>query len=174
MIGPVYEPVYEVVDAAGPPPPDGLYSYLLTIADHDPDNGCCARAMNDWKNGDRTTRRCWGYYRLPSDVDLQNLQRMKADRDANPYKQSPHEPLTAETLAEIALLEKSWNEDQHQRRKDDAHELWRDHMSVWGHRLVTDDPAVLHHGKFKDAWPQQQFSQSESGLLVPDTSISKG
>src|SRR5882672_3796969 len=30
---PIYEPVYEVLDSLGPPPRDGFYSYLFTIAD---------------------------------------------------------------------------------------------------------------------------------------------
>lgn len=41
---PVFEPVYEVVDSLGEPPAEGFYSYLLTVADHDPDQGCCRRA----------------------------------------------------------------------------------------------------------------------------------
>lgn len=170
---PIYEPVYETIDSTGPPPVGGMYSYLYTIADHDPNNGCCDRAIRDWKNGKRATRRCWGYYRKPGDKDLQILQEAKRQRDTNPYKQSPHEPLSAETLKEIAILEKSWNEGQHKRRRDDAQALWADHFNTWGYRLDTDDPALLKHGKFK-FMPQHHFTERESGLIVPDQSLSKG
>ncbi len=161
-----YEPVYEVIDSLGPPPRDGFYAYLFTIADHDPDQSCCRRAWKAWKSGKRKTLRCWGYYREPGQADLDRLARAKALRDAEPFKQSPFEPLSAQTLSDIAIIERSWNEEQKRKAPQMASAIWGDHMNVWGHRLDTIDPAVLHHGKYK-FMPTKRFGETESGLIVP-------
>lgn len=153
-------------DVLGDPPPDGFYGYLLTIADHDPEARCCERARKLWKKGKRATFRCWGYYKLPDEKELEILRQARSKRDAAPYKQSPHEPLSAQTLAEIALIERSWNEEQEARRKLKCHEMWSDHVRIWGHRLDTIDPTVLHHGKYK-FMPQNRFEETPSGLIVP-------
>ncbi len=164
---PVFEPVYEVVDSLGDPPLEGFYGYLLTVADHDPDYGCCRRAWKAWKEGKRGILRCWGYYRPPGDRELQILQQAKAARDANPYKQSPHEPLTTSTLREIAGIERSWNEREAMRRRQEADDLWRDNLNIWGHRLFTDDPGVLANGKYHFL-TGAPFTETESGLMVPE------
>jgi hypothetical protein len=163
---PQWETVYEAADSLGPAPRDGLYSYLFTIADHDPDQSCCKRAWKRWKSGERKTMRCWGYYREPGQADLDRLATAKALRDAEPFKQSPFEPLTPETLSEVARGQRSWNEEQKEKAGEMSSDLWGSHMAVWGHRLETNDPSVLHHGKYKLP-PKQHFGETESGLLVP-------
>jgi hypothetical protein len=168
---PRFEPIYEKVDSLGPPPKDGYYSYLFLIADHDPDQGCCRRAWKAWKRGKRKSMRCWGYYREPGQVDLDRLAKAKAARDAQPFKQSPFAPLSAQTLAEIALVENSWNEEQAKKMPVMASEMWSDHMNAWGHRLDTNDPAVLHHGKYKFFWGDRRFEEKPSGIVTPSTEI---
>jgi hypothetical protein len=163
---PRFEPVYTMVDSLGPPPRDGLYSYLFTIADHDPDQKCCKRAWRGWKSGKRKTMRCWGYYREPGQKDLDRLAEAKAARDAQPFKQSPFEPLSAQTLSEIAITERAWNEEQKKGAPKMASDMWGDHTNVWGHRLTTNDPGVLHHGKYHFL-SGKQFNETESGLIVP-------
>lgn len=163
---PRFEPIYKKVDSLGPPPPNGFYSYLFTIADHDPDHSCCKRAWKNWRSGKRKTMRCWGYYREPSQKDLDRLAEAKAYRDAEPYKQSPHEPLSTQTLREIAIIERSWNEEQKAKASEMSSDIWGNQLAIWGHRLETNDPAVLHHGKFK-FMPEKRFGETDSGLLVP-------
>jgi hypothetical protein len=143
-----------------------MYSYLYTIADHDPDQSCCKRAWKNWKAGKRKTMRCWGYYREPGQKDLDRLAEAKALRDAEPFKQSPFEPLTPSTLAGIAVIERAWNEEQAKTREEHLTGMWGNHEAIWGHRVETNDPGVLHHGKYH-ILSGKQLNETESGLVVP-------
>lgn len=75
-------------------PPDGWYGFLRCISDHDHDEGCCTRARQ--RGGT-----CWGYYREPSQFDLDLVEDAVRRRDADPHKWSPHQPLPPEALVEL-------------------------------------------------------------------------
>lgn len=158
----VYDPILgRRVDKRGEPPPDGWYSYLRTIAEHDPHQACCDRA---WRNH---RRRCWGYYRKPSSKDLLILQKAVRLRDADPQKTSPHEPLPAEALDDAQRLAYAEAEAFEQDEKRINYDFWADWVSAHGWRAFELNPKTLSHGKFQFAWPTTEFQTHESGLLIP-------
>lgn len=149
----------ERVDMKGEPPRDGWYTYLALCAEHDPDKSCCFRLWRDQR------RRCWGYYREPNEADIQMVARaVQIARER--HAQSPHEPLTEATLERAHRDGAFRSEETERERKRLISDLWDQEMSAHSHRLVTDDPSVLAHGKYHFI-PQKQFKETSSGLLVP-------
>jgi len=144
----------------GEPPRDGWYGYLHLCAEHEPNGACCERAYKCKR------RRCWGYYREPNDADLDLLRRAMKRKAEDNFKQSPHEPLSAETLAEIAREEFAAIEEEEERKSIEVHDMWTGVMRTHGHRLWTDDPSVLKHGKYH--FMNQGYKETPSGLLVPE------
>lgn len=134
-------------DVRGEMPAEGAYYYLRTIASHDEDEGCCERA---WKN-DR--RRCWGYYRLPEERDLDLLREAVKRRDADPLRRAPDEPLTANEVAELDRLAYATDEAIKQKQSRIITEGLGDWLRTHGWRALTDDPSVLKHGKWRTAYP---------------------
>lgn len=147
------------LDALGAPPTDGWYLPLWVIAEHDDDNACCLRMLEQ-------KRKCWGCYREPSDIDLNLLAEAKARRDATPFKQSPHEPLTPQTVAEAFLAGRAANEAEAVAKRKQLHELWLSHVETWGWRIGETNPKRLHHGRWH-LMPQKMM-ETPSGLMVPD------
>lgn len=134
-------------DVRGEMPPAGTYYYLRTISVHDDDEACCDRAWNN----DR--RRCWGYYRLPEEQDLNLLREAVRLRDADPVKRSAREPLTADELAEIDRLAYATDQRIKEKQSQIITEGLGDWLRTHGWRALTDDPSVLKHGKWRTAYP---------------------
>ena len=127
------------------------------VASHEPNRACCDRAFEE------SRRRCWGYYRLPNAKDLRAIERAVGERNLDPWTQNPHEPLSPETLAEAhrqASMEAQVVEEEHSQIISD---LWDDQFLVHGHRLTTDDPGVLKHGKYHFTKP--------SSLVLPQENL---
>lgn len=87
-----------------PPALEGYYSELFTIAEHT--ETCC---------NDKLV--CWGTYRLPSQKDLNRLQRAKNLRDKDMFI-DPTRPLSPDTLALIGR--DTENKIQHHQELKDA------------------------------------------------------
>lgn len=84
------------------PCPNEWFQSLWVIADHD--GLCCKKA-------EEMSRSCWGYYRNPSQWDLNEIKRIHHAKLSDPtYNQSPFEPLTPETLEQTAKSEFERNE----------------------------------------------------------------
>lgn len=124
-------------------PPDGWYSFLRCVADHDSDLACCNRAFRE------RGAVCWGYYREPAQFDLDLVQDAIRRRDADPYKWSPHAPLPDEALAE--LHRGAFEEAEIDQRARDAR----------NEAIVRN---VLIRGPYYDFG---RLKQNGSGLYVP-------
>src|SRR5262245_43170426 len=149
-------------DKRGEPPADGWYGYLRTVAEHDPDEACCDRAWRDHR------RRCWGYYREPGQKDLDILQKAVYLRDHDPQKYSPHEPLPEEALDELQRLAYATEEEplnkEHSRIQRDG---WHSWLNSHGWRAFTQSHKRLKHGHYQPAFPVNQFTETDTGLLIP-------
>ncbi len=153
-------PIEQRCELKGPPPFE-WYGFLMAVSEHDPGRTCCARRWRDYRVN------CWGYYREPSQSDLDLLAEAVARRNADPYKYSPHEPLPAEALDEIqraAFIEEDIIE---QDKKVQIHDLWSDWVGTHGWRINEPRHAKsLTHGRYH-FMPQRRFSVTPSGLLIP-------
>jgi hypothetical protein len=150
------------VDKRGDPPPDGWYGYLRTVAEHDPEEACCDRAWRDHR------RRCWGYYREPSEKDLWILQKAVNMRDKDPQKVSPHEPLPEWALDDaqrLAYAEEKAVEKEGSRLN---HDFWHSWVNSHGWRAFESNHKTLTHGKYKFAWPTKFKTDEKSGLSIPE------
>lgn len=85
-----------------PPPPEGHYSHLITIARHS--NKCC-------KHAKKHKVVCWGKFRNPAETDLEILRRAKAKRDED-IAIDITKPLTEADLARVSLDTKHRIEEQ--------------------------------------------------------------
>jgi hypothetical protein len=146
----VFDPASNVKrDIKGPPPGDGWYIYLRTIAEHEEDESCCERAWNSVR------RRCWGYYRLPAEKDLHVLKKAIALRDADPRRVNPHEPLPDGVITEAERLAYAQEQKAEEKRIEVIHDGLGDWMRTHGWKAFESDPSVLKHGKYRPAFPLQ-------------------
>lgn len=153
--------LYERVELR-PPPPSEWYGFASVIAEHDPGGKCCERRWRDYR------AQCWGYYRPPSEKDLNGLRRAVWERDADPYKYSPHEPLPPHAIDELqraALSDEAAEAEEKDRVLTD---MWRDFVDAHGWRVFEDRLAhkKLKHGRFHFV-ENNPYKTTEAGLLVP-------
>ena len=134
-------------DLRGELPKGGEYYYLRTISAHDDEESCCDRAWRDHR------RRCWGYYRLPEDRDLELLREAVRLRDADPMRRTARESLTQEELEEIDRLAYATDATIERKQSKIITEGLGDWLRCHGWRAFTDDPSVLKHGKWRSAFP---------------------
>lgn len=143
-------------------PPDGWYSFLRCIADHNADQSCCTRAFRERRAV------CWGYYREPAQFDLDLVEDAVKRRNADPCKWSPHEPLPPEALAE---LERGAFEEAEQAERADKvmlDAIWHDWAFAHGWRAFEDSVSAhkkLTHGKYHDLG--RYSKQTPAGLYLP-------
>jgi hypothetical protein len=156
------QPINSRIELRDAAPPE-WYGFLMTIAEHEPGNACCAR---QWKERKAS---CWGYYREPSDRDLDTLQRAVSLRDADPYRYSPHEPLPPEAVSEITRAAFIEEEADKQAKQQQTHDIWSDFVKTHGWRIFEDrNSKALRHGKYHFLNNgKSKFSVTPSGLLVP-------
>lgn len=147
---------YQVIDALGEAPADGWYVALWVIAEHEEGNGCCKRSKG----------KCWGKYREPGEIDLEILREAKKKRDETEYRQSPHEPLSTETVARAMLEGRAANEAESIGKKKQLYDLWLNHAEMWGWQIGETNEKRLRHGRWH-VMPGQ-MKETASGLVVPD------
>jgi len=144
-----------MVDALGPPPPDGWYPHCFTLTEH---HACCAVFGGLGK--------CWGLYWEPDDRVLELITQMKAERDAEPEKYSPHEPMSAEEIREAGYKAKAWNEARSAYDRREIRDKARHLFHVHGRKLITGDPDDTARVYSKLPAPAG-YQQTYGGLYVP-------
>lgn len=138
------------------PCPREWFQNLWVIAEHDAQ--CCAKAKE-------MGRSCWGYYRHPSEWDINEVRRIHHAKLNDPnYNQSPFEELTAETLEQSAKSEFEYKEKVHAEQKAELDLRIDDFFRLHQHRLTTDDPKVLSDGKYH--FLGNGFQKTEAGVIV--------
>lgn len=136
------------------PCPNEWWQNLWIIADHD--GLCCKKA-------EEMSRSCWGYYRHPSQWDINEVQRIHHAKLNDPtYDQSPFEPLTSETLEQTAKSEFERKEKADTKKKAELDQridqAFDDHL----YNLRFEGPRY-HFGE--NVGP---YKKTEQGLYVPD------
>lgn len=118
---------------------EGEWIPYRVICDHDEQRQCCARS-------DALSSNCWGWFRLPGQVDLAAV-RLQRIADENTPHFDPRYPTTAayRQAAHLFQLEKE------QKRRDAMLEELdysaKNFLQTHKHRL-SDDPSVVQHGKY--------------------------
>jgi len=120
----------ETIDLRGAPPREGWYSYLDLVADHAEGRTCCDHLFKEEQ------RRCWGFYREPSQEDLDMLARAKQLRDADKYV-DPNKPLSPEVLAELGRNAFTRNEKLKIARRHGLEDQLASAMAPHLHRIET-------------------------------------
>jgi len=134
--------------------PNEWHQNLWVIADHD--QSCCAKA-------EKMNRSCWGYYRNPSQWDLNEIRRIHHAKLNDPsYNQSPFEPLTEETLAESARSEFEFKQQSEDKKKKELDLRIDDHFNSHLYNLRYEGPRY-HFGS--NLIP---FKRTRSGLILPE------
>lgn len=118
----------------------GFYTHLNTVGHH-PE---CCNGTGATKDGEL----CLGLYREPNESDLEDLKRMLRERDALSQAHRPGERYSeAEAITSAREYRQNMEEMERQRRLTYYGALM-DSFKTHGHRMFTDDPSVLKHGKY--------------------------
>lgn len=120
---------------------NGYYTHLWTVAHHD--ENCC-----DGREVTQQGELCLGLYREPNDRDLNELRRRIRERDAERRYRAVGEQMTDDEVADASRELRTQIESMEARRKADYYQTLLDSFKTHGHRLFTDDPSVLSHGKY--------------------------
>ena len=152
-----------LVDRKGEPPRDGWYNYLVGCQPVEHDPWCCEKMWNEGRKA------CWGYYRPPAQKDLDHIQRIVARKSADNFKQSPHEPLSVESLEDAQESAFGKSEKIDERNRQDTVDRFSHYDKVYGH-LLRDGDRAKHKSKFSLPYvaPIAGFKETRSGLLVPE------
>lgn len=150
-------------------PPDEYFTFAHLCAEHDPADpesgfpACCERLWRESRG------RCWGYYRLPNDGDIELLRQAVRQRDAEKFV-SPYRPLTEEQLLDIERVAAEQVEREEIEIQELEREITEEHVRLHGWRLTETDPGVLKHGRMHDLGRKAEpaFRQHESGLYLPE------
>jgi hypothetical protein len=137
----------EEVDVLGEPPVDGIYRPFRDAVEHRHD--CCARFPN---------LKCWGVFRFPNEADLDRLAAVKQAAQADDTFQSPTEPISARTLAAIALESEAYSQAEDDELLNTWREFWTNEYATLAPLLLADSPKRLKHG-------QHHFTRTPSGLV---------
>lgn len=136
------------------PCPNEWFQNLWIIADHD--GLCCKKA-------EEMSRSCWGYYRNPSEWDLNEVRRIHHAKLNDPdYNQSPFEPLTEETLAASAKSEFEYKEKITEEGKKELDQRIDDVFNSHLYNLRFEGPRY-HFGE-----NVEPFKKSENGIYIPN------
>lgn len=134
--------------------PNEWHQNLWMVADHD--GQCCKKA-------EQMGRSCWGYYRNPSQWDLEEIKRIHHAKLNDPtYHQSPFEPLTEETLAQTAKSEFEYKERVEAEKKAELDLRMDDHFNSGLYRLRYEGPRY-HFGQ-----NVKPYTQTEAGIILPN------
>jgi len=142
-------------DLKGDPPPNGLYTHLHTVAEHD--HRCCDGTM--LINGHQA---CYGFFGLPDENELEMVRLAIALRNATPELQ-PGEVIPQAELEKELRDTKYWEEYSREKTREEFGQVVRDEFKTHAHRLFSDDESVLRNGKYH--WVR---AHSKSGLTVAE------
>lgn len=123
-----------------PPPRDGYYVFLKYIAEHDPSNECCTRALNaDFE--------CVGVYRHPNETDITALKKtwQKIQRDKT--QPSPYAPLSEDDLAIIQADVDAAERDEFEKKMTDEEERRKFHTKLVKPRQEYSLPTPVRSGE---------------------------
>lgn len=146
------------------PAPKVWWDTLWVIADHEgfpvesPKAWCCKRAA-------KMSRPCWGFYRHPSDWDVEEMRRrhaLKLKDDAR--GRSPFKPLSSEEMASIKRATFAREEERREKARTELRDRLVDRIETLSFKL-SSDAGVRKHGRYH---LMPGFKQSDSGLIVPD------
>jgi hypothetical protein len=135
----------EVLDRGDPP--NEWWRTLWVVADHEtsPVQGhgsCCKRA-------EALERACWGYYRNPSEYDLNEIRRIhQLKLRDDQFTQNPYEPLSQREMERSMKSAFDIKEKRKEQKQAELKQRTDDHFKTHLHRLQTSDPKVLRSGKF--------------------------
>lgn len=119
----------------------GYYTHLWTVAYHD--EKCCGG-----REATEAGELCLGLYREPGERDFEELKRRIRLRDSEKRYRAVGERMTEAEAAAVARNTRAQIEGVEERRKADYYAALMDAFRTHGHRLFTDDPSVLSHGKY--------------------------
>lgn len=113
------------------------YTPLIYVGDHSqcsPD--CCSERI------------CLGDYKEPDNAELEWIaaatQKLHAEFKADPYSADN------EMVVNDFVRDEIYKKEKEQEAADADYELYfKDWWKTHGHRITTDDPSVLQHGKYK-------------------------
>lgn len=149
------------IDLKGDPPPNGLYTHLYTVAEHD--HRCCNGTA--LINGHQP---CYGYFGLPDENELELVRMAISLRNATPELQ-PGETIPQAELEKELRETRYWEEYQREKTREEFGQVLRDEMTAHSHRMFTDDESVLRNGKYH--WVR---AHSKSGLTLTEKLGVKG
>lgn len=151
----------EVIDKG--PPPEEFYAWFYTVAEHDPNERCCARLFQ------KERKVCWGYYRLPNDLDLRKAAKAVRERDMQKGR-NPYQPLSTQELYDIErrAMDVTRQEEVQVREQRLAEISEFTRKNVW--RLGESDTRVLKHGRTSmgDPLEAMKFKRTPAGIIVPN------
>ena len=139
------------VELKPPPPADGWYQFLWTIAEHESNLACCERLPEE------SRRHCYGYYRLPLQKDLDRLQRAVKLRDQDKAI-DPHKPMPQDVLAEIHRAAFASHKEEERLKQAESQEIFRDTPKLTAHKRFVS-------GGWQDL--KGPYTQTDSGLYIP-------
>lgn len=148
----------------GAAPVDGIYEFLCYIADHEEENACCGKARKLYQKGKLPRAYCFGRFRFPGDDTIELLQYAKRELDSK-RTADPHQPLSEHDIADALREGREIEAAMEDARRDDLNERFDNEFAIFGHRLETDDPSVLTHGRYHDVGAS--WRKSKGGILLP-------
>lgn len=133
-----------------PLPTGGLYEPMLEISEHD--GNCCADMQ-------KQNLACHGFYRDPSEEDLQMIRFLIWKRDHQKEERPGAERNLQTDLETSRKKESEWRSEWLKGLEERIGGITKDAVKTHGFTLQTDDPTVLKWGKWH--WTH---GHSKSGL----------
>lgn len=128
------------IDLKGDPPPNGLYTHLHTVAEHD--HRCCNGTL--LINGHQA---CYGFFGFPDDNELEAMRLAISLRDKTPELRAGEKIPQAELEKELRET-KYWEEYNREKTRDEFKDIIVDEFKTHAASLFSDDPTVLANGKY--------------------------
>lgn len=147
-----------LIDRKGEPPRDGWYNYLVGCQPVEHSSVCCEKMWNQGRKA------CWGYYRPPAQSDLDHISRIVARKNADDFKQSPHEPLTTDSLSDAQRSAFAKSEKLEESNRTGTLERFAHYDRSYGHILRGGGSKYL----LPYTPPLTGFKETASGLVVPE------
>lgn len=134
------------VDTRGECPKQGIERFLRVCADHN--DLCCRRTAELFQAGRVPTTTCWGWYRPPTQEDLEAAGQAAAWLREHHLQPDPQTGLTPAQLAQVARNGKAQDQAQIQRREDLQDEVLRQVHQVSGWKSKANTEKQLRHGRY--------------------------
>jgi hypothetical protein len=141
------------------PPPNGYYSHLWTIAEHNEE--CCKEAKAKMKV-------CWGSYRLPDEQDIDILRKAKQARDAD-REIDTTKPLDEITLEAINKETENRIAEQEKKVQDVLGELVDEYaLELFEHLGIPVSPTARAKFSIPKDLKGKHKIRTESSVIVPN------